>query len=99
MSRLRPVATALPGGGAIRYAKHGRPASGTSVPYFEFSVKGHLTDSARGHPTGRVAHEEPRHDYDMLLGADPAVPYFELSLPGSVRVYQDTDPLHTPALL
>jgi len=55
------------------------------VPYCDLSFRGHLTDSARAQFNWCAAHEEDR-EQDALLGADPAAPYFELSLPGSLRV-------------
>ena len=58
------------------------------MPYFDLSVRGHVADSVRAHWTGRASHEEDRRQQDTLLEADRAVPYFELSVPGSVRVYQ-----------
>jgi len=58
------------------------------VPYFDLSIKGHVPDSTRAQLTERVAREEGRREHDRLLGTDRAVPYFELSLPGSVRVDQ-----------
>jgi hypothetical protein len=86
MRRLGAVASAVPGKGAKRRAEHDRSSSGTSEPYFALSVRGHLADSARAPLADRESHEEGEGEQDVLLAADRAVPYFELSLPGSVRV-------------
>jgi hypothetical protein len=87
MRRLGAVASAVARKGAKRRAECDGAASSTSVPYFALSVRGHLADSARAPLADRDAHEESPGAHEVRLAADRAVPYFELSLPGSVRVF------------
>jgi hypothetical protein len=97
MRGLRAVASSVPGEATFQRAEQGEPSTGASVPYFELYVKGHLTDSVRAHLTGSAVDDGDRREHDVLLGTKPVVPYFELSLTGSMRISHVPIGVRTPA--
>jgi hypothetical protein len=89
----RAFASSAPGDGVKNSAGRDGPSSETSVPYFAFSVKGHLTDSSPAPLSPRASDamaaariDESRREDHLLVAAAVCVPYFELSVLGCVRI-------------
>jgi hypothetical protein len=72
--------------------KHDGPAStAPSVPYFEISVQGHLAAS-NDRFAWCAAHPDVGGPRDDVPSLEFSVPYFELSLFGTVRVLRGDGP-------
>jgi hypothetical protein len=87
MRWLRAVASPVPSEATTRQpAERGAAPSVPSTPYFALSVRGHLADADGVQFPGPAPCDGHRRGLPWMRGVEPAIPYFELSLPGRVHV-------------
>jgi hypothetical protein len=91
MTTSRATASHAPRGRIKTRNEHDHAPNGPpSVPYFELSVQGHVTDSSRFPIFEGAAVDERRATNDRVSREKRCVPYCEFSFLGSVRVYPST---------
>lgn len=85
VSRLRAVASSVFRDTRVSRDEDGVASSRPSTPYFELSVKGHLTSAASVRFGGHLTLAIDERELGAAPEVGPAIPYYDLSVPGSVR--------------